>query len=69
MKKYNCKEGWQDWLDDYKLRMDDLEKNGKNVQTVNTDELIAHDFKKIKEIINNLDLIWKEEKVKKQIKP
>ena len=69
MRKYNCKAGWQDWLDDYKLRMKDLQENGNNVQTVNTDDLISYKFDKMKEIIENLGLEWKEKKVRNQIKP
>lgn len=69
MRKYKNKEGWQKWINEYKLRMDDLEKNGKNVQVVNTDDLIAHKFDTMQKIIENLGLIWKDKRVRNQIKP
>ena len=69
MRRYNCKRGWRDWLDDYKLRMDDLEANGKHVQTINTDDLIDHKFDTMKQIIENVGLTWQEKKVRNNIRP
>ena len=69
MDKYKDRNGWQYWIDEHKLRFDDMFKHLKKIRKLNTDDVVAFDFNVLEEIVNAVGLKWDYDKIKNQVQP
>lgn len=63
MDKFQDVEGWQWWVDQHKIRFEQIKQNCRNVFEIDTDRIVNKDFSEIKPLIKQLGLKWKEDKI------
>jgi hypothetical protein len=69
MKKYKDAKGWQYWINEHKIRFNDMFKNIERIYKLNTDDVVNFKFDKLEQIIKEIGLTWNYEKTRAQIKP
>jgi hypothetical protein len=69
MSRYKDKKGWQHFIDEHKVRFEDMFKNLERIKKLNTDEVVNYNFDTLKEIVDELGLNWDYDKVHAQIQP
>ncbi len=66
MRAYDTEAGWQHWVNEHKIRFDEIKQNCRWYE-LNTDQVIKKDLTQLEPIIKGLDLDWKPDKIIKQI--
>lgn len=69
MNAYPEAEGWKEWLRHYCKRFEEIVDGMKNVRQVWPTRFVDGQFTEIRETIEWLGLVWKEEKVRDFVKP
>jgi hypothetical protein len=69
MSKYKDKKGWQKYIDEHKVRIEDMFNNLNQIYKLNTDDVVSYNFNKLEQIIKEISLNWNYDKVKAQVKP
>ena len=65
----NQEKFWNNYADNYEIRLDELIKNVGNLIKINTDELITGDYKQIEILCDKLKISFSKEKVENFISP
>jgi hypothetical protein len=69
MSKYKDEKGWQKYIDEHKVRIEDMFNNLNQIYKLNTDDVVSYNFNKLEQIIKEISLNWNYDKVKAQVKP
>lgn len=69
MSKYNNEIGWQTYIDEHKLRFEDMFFHLERVYKLNTDDVVNFKFDALESIIKDAGLNWDYDKIKAQVKP
>ena len=69
MRRYQDAKGWQYWINEHKVRFEDMFNNLDRIYKLNTDDVVNFNFNVLEKIIKDIGLNWDYDKIKKQVKP
>jgi len=69
MSRYDCEQGWGNWVDSHIERFVEMAGAGLDVKEVWPQKMINGDFTEIREVVESLGLTWQKEKVVDFISP
>ena len=67
MSAFNNEKGWRWWVHEHIKRFEQIKANCKYIYEIDTDKIVAEDFSEIKPLVEDLGLVWDEEKTRKNL--
>lgn len=67
MSAFNKADGWQWWIDQHKVRFQDIKNYCHPVYEIDTDLIVDMDFSQLKPVIEELGLTWKPEDIRRNL--
>jgi hypothetical protein len=69
MRAFKTEVGWYGWVNEHKARFDEMINAGLDVQQVWPQRIVNADFDEIKEVVGNLGLQWRNDKIIEFVTP